>query len=120
MRISDLSSDVCSSDLLASRAPSSGARTHITSGSLNASVSSSAEPIGMQLQNTFLSPCTLSTRAPGGQSFCWRRVASGHGAIPRREDRLHTPADNRNTVVEGKGVSVRVGTGGGRGNKKKN
>src|SRR3546814_8251947 len=63
---------------LASLAPSSGARTHITSGSLNASGSSSAEPIGMRLQNTFLSPCTLSTRATGGQYFCWRRVASGN------------------------------------------
>src|SRR5690606_672594 len=58
-------------------------RTHITSGSLNASGSSSAEPIGMQLQNTFLSPCTLSTRATGGQYFCWRNVASGNAASSR-------------------------------------
>src|SRR3546814_20494680 len=36
---------------LASLAPSSGARTHITSGSLNAPGQTSAEQIGLQLQN---------------------------------------------------------------------
>ena len=54
-----------------------------TSGSLNASGSSSGEPTGMQLQNTFLSPCTLSTRATGGQYFCRRRLASGNAASSR-------------------------------------
>lgn len=44
-------------------------RRQATSGSLKASGSSSAEPTAMQLQNTFLSPCTLSTRATGGQYF---------------------------------------------------
>src|SRR3546814_18145862 len=68
---------------LASLAPSSGARTHITSGSLNASGSSSAEPIGMQLQKTFLSPCTFSTPATVGQYFCRSRVEIG--AVSCRE-----------------------------------
>src|SRR5690606_30906159 len=54
-----------------------------TSGSLKASGSSSAEPTGMQLQKTFLSPCTLSTRATGGQYFCWRRLGSGNAASSR-------------------------------------
>ena len=38
---------------------------------------------GMQAQNTFLSPCTLSTRPTGGQYFCWRRLGSGNAASSR-------------------------------------
>ena len=38
---------------------------------------------GMQAQNTFLSPCTLSTRPTGGQYFCSRRLASGNAASSR-------------------------------------
>lgn len=60
-----------------------GKAAYTTSGSLNASGSSSAEPTGMQLQNTFLSPCTLSTRATGGQYFCRRRLGSGNTASSR-------------------------------------
>ena len=56
---------------------------YITSGSLNASISPAKSLIGMQLQNTFLSPCTLSTRATGGQYFCSFNVASGNAASSR-------------------------------------
>lgn len=38
---------------------------------------------GMQAQNTFLSPWTLSTRATGGQYFCCFSVASGKAASSR-------------------------------------
>src|SRR5690606_17446141 len=52
-------------------------------GSLKASGSSLKSPIGMQEQNTFLSPWTLSTRATGGQYFCCFSVASGNTASSR-------------------------------------
>jgi hypothetical protein len=58
-------------------------QSYITSGSLNASISPAKASIGMQLQNTFLSPCTLSTRATGGQYFCSFSVASGNAASSR-------------------------------------
>lgn len=56
---------------------------YITSGSLKASISPANSLIGMQLQNTFLSPCTLSTRATGDQYFCNFNVASGNAASSR-------------------------------------
>lgn len=54
-------------------------------GSLKASgsPSSAISLSGMQLQNTFLSPYTLSTRATGGQYFCCFSVASGNTASSR-------------------------------------
>ena len=48
-----------------------------------ASASSLNASTGMQLQNTFLSPCTLSTRATGGQYLCCFSTGSGNTASSR-------------------------------------
>jgi len=62
---------------------SRGFFSYITFGSLKASGSPAKASTGMQLQNTFLSPCTLSTRATGGQYFCSFRLGSGNAASSR-------------------------------------
>src|SRR5690606_11914645 len=54
-----------------------------TIGSLKASISPSNSLIGTQLQNTFLSPWTLSSRATGGQYLCWFSEGSGKAATSR-------------------------------------
>src|SRR6478736_2196808 len=57
--------------------------TYDTFGSLKASISPAKALIGTQLQNTFLSPYTLSTRATGGQYFCSLSTGSGKAASSR-------------------------------------
>src|SRR3546814_18244227 len=106
MRISDWSSDVCSSDLAAAPPPEGSRR----------------------------GPLTRAERQPAQADRRYRRQGHRHAELPRRrhhrvplrEWRIllhrdeHPPAGDRKSVVEGESVSVRVDLGGRRIIKKKN
>src|SRR3546814_11941224 len=99
MRISDWSSDVCSSDLAVS---SSQARAWRCASAI------SSRDISLDRSARHCWPSTLPPSAARLNHLCaWIRSTS-------------TPPEDRKSVVQGKGVSVRVDLGGRRMLKKKN
>src|SRR3546814_12763044 len=104
MRISDWSSDVCSSDLIAKA---------------SGSVASTAAPPTLSDSTTMLHSSGESIRAPKSRSGQRSRGLASkrgrRGTQPLRDGatrRAARPGKDRKSVVQGKSVSVRVDLGG--------
>src|SRR3546814_17841936 len=117
MRISDWSSDVCSSDLLLLDQGDTLRHLSLRQGGerlaveKHAAVSRPADA-GKQFQQGRFSGSVGSDQPKG--------LARAHGEIDARDDREAARRPDRKSVVEGKSVSVRVDLGGSRIIKKKN
>src|SRR3546814_19120721 len=103
MRISDWSSDVCSSDLFSLSVPEAGVRTNVVGAPLESMASELRAELGS-------GPWLLFGKDSDGAQLRPRvlddkQIAGGdHGLAATTRD--------RKTVVEGKSVSVRVNLGG--------
>src|SRR3546814_18039296 len=133
MRISDWSSDVCSSDLHGIRGLGSGRRGKVKKAAIiGAGIGGLA--LAIRLQSAGIATTVIEGRdRPGGRAYVWEKdgftfdagptVITDPGALGElwqmtghemAENGALGPVRDWESVVEGKGVSVRVDTGGGR------
>src|SRR3546814_15754421 len=118
MRISDWSSDVCSSDLSGGSAdsPAPSNRAYQSSSSI-ARVSSGSNPGAPTKASMW--PCSACATSGGSPTAC-AATMDRHTTASALHANERMPQLDRKSVVYGKQVSVRVAHGGHRYNKKKN